>query len=620
MKKLFYPPYREYVIIVLVIAGALLTAFLPFLRAVLMGVALVASLPTAWEGGRALLKKTISIDTFNSFALAVSFGTGEVYSAAFIVLMLAIARLLDWYTQEGTRNATEELLKLKPLTAKLALDDSIRDIPVDDVRLGDILAVGEGAHIPVDGMVVFGEAFVNESAVSGESDLIKKILGDHVMAGTLNESGTLKIRAVHSAKDSTVERMVALMKEAVKNKSHSEKLADQFAKIFLPFVLVCGVAVYFFTHNISMVAALFLVACADDMAVAIPLAMTAAIGNAAKRGVIIKGGAWLDTIGKVSTFVIDKTGTLTYGNFAVSNVSLEEGVEVQHFWRNVAIAEKFSEHPVGRALMSAALTHVKEMPDADEFNAYKGAGVRARWHGEDIAVGNEEIFKEIGLSLPPEANRRWQEERRARGGTTVAVLFNKKFVGWVSVEDVPRPEAKESIEALRHLGITNIVMFTGDDEATARRVAHAIGIQDVRASMKPADKLRALEELAKTGLVCMVGDGINDAPSLARADVGIAMGKGGTAVAVEAADIVVLTDNLSHIPEIVDLGRRTTKVIRGDMIIWLVSNIVGFALVLTGVAGPARAAFYNFFTDFFPLINSALLFRQRKTVVRENIH
>lgn len=614
---LFRKPGQEYAMIFCAAVALGISFFLPstlLFSRVLGIVAIILSLPTLWRTLVALVARSITIDTFNVVALAASIGTGEIRSALFIILMLSSASILDFYTESRSQAAIEALLALKPLKASRENDKGeIEEIDVDAVRTGDELVVTGGSRIPVDGVVIFGRSEVNESSVSGESQLVHKTIGDAVTSATLNESSVLKIRATRVGKDSTIERMVALVREAAKHKSRSEKLADRFAAIFLPIVLAAAAVTYGVTHNVQMTVALFLVACADDMAVAIPLAMAASIGRAAKRGVVVKGGAWLDILGKVKTVVIDKTGTLTYGTLALRDVTLAPGVDENEFWRSVGIAEKFSEHPVGRLMFREALHRTHTIPDPEDFTLHAGEGVHARSQGHDIVIGNEELCAVYQVSLSDFASRAVTLFRDTYQGTSFFIAIDGNIIGVVAVADAPRSDAQSSIASLQHMGI-GVIMFTGDTQEVAEAVSKKLNITNVHASLKPEDKLRELEKLLSADPVCMVGDGINDAPALARADVSVAMGSGGTAVAVETADIVVLSDNLSRLPEMVLLGRDTTKVIHTDMLIWLASNVVGFTLVLTGVAGPVLAAFYNFATDFFPLINSMRLFRDKLTL------
>jgi len=608
-KRFISPILRDYLLIVLIILVLGADFLFQGIRFILFSVALIGALPTVRSALRSLMQRRISIDMFNLTGLALSFITMEIRPAAFIVLMLTFARLLNSYTGSRARQAIEELLKLKPPKTIREQNGQLREIPVDNVKEGDIIVVKSGSRIPIDGIVVFGNALVNESSVSGESIPIQRIVGDNVLSSTLIESGVLKIQAKKVGKDSTIEQIVALMREAAKHKSPPEKLADKFASIFLPILAVGGIITYLVTHNTSMTISLFLVACADDMAVAIPLAITASLGKAAKRGVIIKGGEWLEVLGRTKILIFDKTGTITYGKLTIHDVHIEPGITEDNFWRFVAIAEKFSEHPIGKAVFRKAAESFPQVPNPDEFYVHKGSGIIVRYGKEKIVIGNESILSELGIPLTDELKTKIKKERLGHRQTTFLVFLNNKFAGLITVADVPRAEANESIKTLKNIGIKRTIMFTGDNEEVATEISKMLGIEEFYASMTPEEKLRKLEELEKNGPVGMVGDGINDAPALARADVGIAMGAGGTAVAIEAADIIITTDNLSRISDMMILSKKTSSIIRSDMVLWLFSNLIGFTLVFTGIAGPAFAAFYNFIADFFPLFNSSRLFR-----------
>lgn len=604
-------PYREYIIDLLVALSLLVDFVHPGEFWFLVVASSIGAIPNLLAAGKSLYKGKISIDVFNFFAVLISFLTGEYRSFAFIVLMLSFARLLDWKTSSETSNAIEELLKLKPSRATRMQGDTAEEINIDDIKEGDILMIKNGERVPVDGLITYGSGFFNEASVTGESKPIEKFTGDMILGLTLNESGAVKMRAVRVGKDSTIDKMIRLVSDASKNKSRGEKLADRFAEIFLPVVALVGVVVFAITKDIKMVAAIFLVACADDIAVSIPLAMTAAIGNAAKRGVIVKGGEWLDALSRINTLVFDKTGTLTYGMLSVTDVSIEPWMDKDRFWQLVAVCEKFSEHSIGRALFHEAVRHNLIIPDPVSFKVYRGAGVVAESEaGAVVAIGDEKIFTELNIPLPEKVRSDIDRKRSSLRQTSFIVLVDNKYAGIITVSDNPRLESINSIKELKKLGIKRVIMLTGDSKEIAEDVANSLGITEVRSSMTPETKVKMLEELLDHEVVGMVGDGINDAPSLARADVGIAMGNGGTAVAVEAADVVILTDDLSRIPEVIILGRQTMMVIRSNTILWFLTNLLGFGLVFAGIMGPAIAAFYNFFTDFLPLINSSRLFKR----------
>lgn len=608
-KKVFQPPLREYTIAVFVLIGLFLDYFLGFKNALLV-IAAIGSIIPLIKGVLPITKGKITIDTFNAFALMITFITREFRSSAFIILMLMFAYILDWHLIQRKNMAINRLMKLKPLKAFVEKGELIEEIKTEDIKPGDILVVEEGLQIPTDGTVIFGEALVNESIITGESMPVKKIIADNVFGSTVNMNGTIKIKATRVGKDSTIERIAGLINEASKHKSRSEKIADRFAKIFLPAVLAVGAVTYLITHNILYVASLFLIACADDMAVAIPLAVTAALGKAAKRGVVIKGGEWLDVLSGVKTIVIDKTGTLTYGDLHVAKTIIKDNIPEKNFWTFVGIAEKLSAHPAGRAIYGEAINHAGNVPDPEFFTAIKGAGASAAYKSHKIIIGNADVLSAIKIPKNSVLLREINDLSRKENMPVDIVILDSKVIGYILVRDIPRAEAKESIGKLKEIGIEKITMFTGDAKNIADQIGKELGISDIKPGMKPEDKLTELEKLiSKDGKLAMVGDGINDTPALMRADIGIAMGGAGTEVVMETADAIIFTDKLNLLPEMILLGRKTMSVIRGDMLIWLLTNIIGFALVFLGLVNPALAAFYNFATDFFPLINSSRLFR-----------
>lgn len=600
------------IIMLLAAAGADYLWHVPYVLPVAV---VVGAIPTLYEGivGAALRDRRITLDTFNSFAIIAALGTEETYSSAFIVLMLACAGILEWWTARRSNMAVATLLALQPHTAVRERDGVIEEVPTEKVHTDDILLVRNGSHVPVDAVVIGGDAMIDASSMTGESLPVRATVGDAVWGGTVAVAGQLRIRATAVGKDTTIARMAALIDQASANKARVVTIADRFAGFFLPFVLVLGGVAYAVTGDMQTTIALFLVSCADDIAVSIPLAMTAALGYAAHRGVVIKGGKWLDALSRVRCCVLDKTGTLTYGALAVHDTVIAPGTNPAAFWRAVAIAEKFSEHPVARALYDHAVTHGgHDAPDPAAFDAIKGSGVVVEDDGRRIAIGDADIVARYATDDAVGVAARLEERNRTAGGTTVAVIVDGVWQGFVTVTDTVRNDAASALTALRAAGVSRIVMFTGDQPVTAQAVGATLGVDDVRAQMTPEGKMTALADLTAHDMTMMVGDGVNDAPALARADVGVAMGVRGTSVAIETADVVILTDRMMALPEMIRLGRRTMSVVRWNIGIWVVTNMVGFVLVLTGVFGPVAAAAYNFATDFLPLANAARLFLRTK--------
>ncbi len=603
-------PVHQYIGVGVIGSVLLLHFIFPGIDTYVLGFSIVGAVPLLIRSIRDLWNRSITIDVFNLVAIGISIATREVSSAAFIVLMILSADILEWHTGKRTQDAIATLLKLKPQRVTRCRGNDCEAVHPDKISVGDIILTKTGEQIGVDGVVGQGRALVNEALVTGESLPAEKTPGSRVIMSTVLDTGYLKIKATHVGKDSTLERMAELMRSAALNKSKPERLADRFASVFLPVVILFGIGVYLITRDIRMTSALFLVACADDMAVAIPLAMTASLGYAARRGVVIKGGSWLATLANVQTLVLDKTGTLTFGNFRLESLEKLQSISDEELWRIIAITEKFSEHPIGRALYAIAHKRTGEVIDPDSVQIRTGAGVIVREGVHAYGVGDERLLDELRVLDVASVRSALQAFSDRSMGTVVAVVRDGVAVALVSLADTPRTEAIESLQAIRSSGVTDIQMFTGDVERVAQRVGQQLGIDHVHAKMNPEQKLRQLAAIQRRP-VAMVGDGVNDAPALAQADVGIAMGRGGTAIASEAADVIILNDNLSRIHEMITLGKRTMSVIHWDIGIWALSNFVGFVLVLTGVAGPAFAAFYNFITDFFPLINSSRLFRMK---------
>lgn len=616
VQRILMAPTRDWIIIGVILVGwgilsVVRTFQIPFLILTIVG-----ALPTLWDAARDLRRtRKITINSFNSVALLGAFLATSAESAAFIVLMLTSARLLEWRTQRRTERAIEAMLTLRPKTAQLSRPSGVVEVSIGKVRRGDHVVVSQGGSIPVDGVIISGAALIDESSVTGESIPLHRARGDHVMSGTSITTGAVTFRAERVGRNSTVERLILLLKQAQANASTPEKIADRFARWFLPIVLLLAVGVGLANHAVTAAIAILLVACADDMAVAIPLAMSASIGAAARRGIIVKGGAVFDTLRQVKTMVFDKTGTLTYGQFIVSEIRIfDHHISEKKLWTMVGMAEKFSEHPVGRSILREAQSRVMHIPDPDSVRVVAGAGIIATQKGSTVAVGGPELLKVMHITPTKQ-----QKEQLRAWGTSVGrgvfvVIYGKAIVGMMVFRDQPRTEARAVIHQLRTLGIQRIVMLTGDAAPIAQQIAEGLGISEVHAELTPQDKVRIIKTLKQQGPIAMVGDGINDAPALALAEVGIAMGKHGAAVTVEAADVVILNDDLRRLPEAVHLAQRTMRTISLDILIWVVSNLLGFGLVFLRLIGPELAAAYNFVTDFFPLLNSARLFKYHRVI------
>ncbi len=616
MSSLRFIFYLDIVIITLTaifLAGGLFAAFyeIPFWHTLNVALAVVGSVPTFIVAARALLKLTITIDVFSSVALgAALYFSPDIRSAQYIILMLTFARLVDYFTQARAKRAIGALLDLKPKSARVQRGEAETHIPLEEVRVGDIVVVESGEKIPIDGVVEKGDGLVNESPLSGESHQIYKRFKDKVYASTINESGLLYVRTEKTGKDTTFAKIIELVESAQASKAPTQRIADTFAAWFLPATLLVVGSVWYFTGDITMSIALLLVICADEIAVATPIAIVAGIAQAARAGVIIKGGVHLENLSHITTIVLDKSGTLTYGKQDISFIRTFWGTTEDALFSFAATAEKHSEHPLARTLLAYARKRNIPYVTPDSFENVQGEGVKAGHKGKTIFVGNARFIADNNIHIQDVVQKHIAEES-ALGATPVIVGYDSKVIGVISITDALRVSAKDAIRKLHGLGIKKIIMMTGDNKEVAKQVADFLGIDEWHAEMLPEDKYKRVKALADAGeKVLMVGDGVNDAPALSAAHVGVAMGAIGADAAIEAADIALMNDNIERLPELIGLSRRVMGAIHGNIGLWIGSNTIGMALVFMGMVGPVGAALFNFLTDFIPLGNSLRLFKK----------
>jgi len=569
-----------------------------------IGGALLGTAPVIWGALRNIIHgEWASMDMLASVALAFSLWSQEWVSSVFIALMLSAARLLSILTESRTESSIGSLLKLRPSIAKVEREGRIETVPTAQLSIGDVVVVDAGDRVPVDGVVIKGEAAIDESSLTGESLPVDKEKDSPVFSSTLVSSGSIYIRAEKIGKDTTLEKIIELVKSSQKSRPKIYTLGERFGKIYLVSILVAAGTLLFITHNTALVLAVVLVVCADDVAIAIPLAFLGAIGSSAKRGVIVKGGAYLEALARAEIFVFDKTGTLTKGALTVSGIYPALGYSEEEVLQYSAIASRTSKHPLSRAIVSYAQKKGLKELFPETSHSVGGKGVIATYQNSALLIGRMAFLEFEGVSISDavrdEANRLGDE-----GKSISLTAHNGAVLGIIALEDEIKHEAKDALLALRKLGAARIVMLTGDNEHVARVVSEELGITEFYAGLLPEDKVTRIQELLKDGEVVMVGDGVNDAAALSTATVGIAMGAIGYDAAIESAHIVLMTDNLARLSETVELSRRVQHIAVEDFWIWGATNIFGLALVFLGVIGPAGAAAYNFLSDFFPLGNS----------------
>ncbi len=584
------------------------------IQSLLVIVSVIATLPVIWSAIKSVMEKQVSVDLLASIALAASFIAKQWGSAVFINLMLTSARIFGDYTESKARAAIEGLLKLRPEKIKVKRGSNIVEIHISEVKIGDLVFIETGERIPVDGEIIHGEASIDQSSLTGESIPVTKTVGDKVLSSTMNVSGSLVVRTDKIGKDTTLEKIIALVDESQKQKSSIRTVADKFAGWYIGLAFVGAVLLYVLYRDMNLVLAVLLVVCADDIAVAVPLAFYSSIGYAARRGVIIKGGKFLEGLTKIKTVIVDKTGTLTLGKLKVVEIIPLDGEKTEKVVSIAASADFFSEHPSAKAIIHYAKQKEISFKKPDSFQEKPGHGITAICGSEKYSSGNPKFFKELGIEISSEADKIIKEFEN-KGFDVTLIGRGKKTAGLVVLADEIRPGAKAAIESMRNLGIKHWVMLTGDNERVASRVAAELNIGEFHANLLPEDKVDFVKKhLQKFPSTAMIGDGVNDAASLALADVGIAMGAIGSDAAIEAADVALMKDDISELPEIVELGRYTMKIARQDFIIWTITNGIGLILVFARVIGPEGAAAYNFITDFFPLMNSIRLFNLHRSL------
>ncbi len=582
--------------------------------------ALAAILFGGWQrflaGFRDAARRKVTVNVFVTVALSVTIAAGEYLPAAVIILIMAVVGALESYTLDSTRRSIRGLLDLTPQMANVRRGDEEVPVPVAELQHGDIVVVRPGERIPVDGVVTAGAAAVNQAPITGESMPVEKFKGHKVFAGTMDEDGRLEIQTIKIGADTTLARIVHLVEEAQESKAPILGVADRFTVWFLPIVLVLSVIGYLTSGDVKVAVAILLVACPCAFAIATPSAVAAGIANMARRAVLIKGGIFFEIAGSIDALVVDKTGTLTLGRPKVLEVISGDGVPEDEVLTLAAIAEKYSEHPLAKAVMALAGERALAVPDPDDFRNEAGKGIVSSRDGREIVVGKEAFLRERGIVIPGRIERA-AAEQAGLGRTAILVARDREAVGLLSIADEVRAETVGAIAALKSLGVGKIIMLTGDNSKIAQAVAAQIGVDEFRAELLPADKQRAIKELKSDGrTVAMVGDGINDAPALALADVGIVMGGTGADVAIEAADVTLMDGNLSRLVEFVQMSRKVLRRIKLNIFFSIIYNVIGLTLALLGHVTPVMAVIFQEAGCITVVLSSTLLLWARVPAVK----
>jgi Cd2+/Zn2+-exporting ATPase len=544
-------------------------------------------------GFKDIFRRKITVNVFVVVALIATIAIGEFRAAAIVVFIMSVAGALESYTLGKTRSSIRDLLDLAPKMVTIRRGQEEVTILADDVVVGDVVIVRPGGRIAVDGVVIAGASSVNQAPITGESMPVEKFKGSEVFSGTLNETGRLEIKTTKAGNDTTLARIVHLVEQAQAAKAPIQTIADRFTVWFLPTVLVVAAIGFLTSGDVEVAVSVLLVACPCAFAIATPTAVTAGISNMARRAVLIKGGVFLELARKIDTLLMDKTGTFTFGRPKVVGVIAFDGRSENDVLQMAAIAEKYSEHPLARSVMTLAKERGIETADPDEFNIEPGMGVKARYNNKDIFVGKEDFLRSEGITIDAGIEQMIKEQTH-QGKTVVLVADDKCPAGLIAIADEIRPQTHQAIASLRAMGIKNITMLTGDNHRVAASVAEQIGVDDFQAELLPEDKLRFVEKLQSDGqIVGMIGDGINDAPALALADVGIAMGTAGTDVAIETADVTLMNDDLLRVVEFMGMSKKVLLRIKLNIFFSIIYNVVGLGLACFGMLSPVLAVIFQ---------------------------
>src|SRR5215210_128161 len=547
----------------------------------------------------------IGTEIFITLATLIALIGGEYTAGAIIMVIILIAEFIADLNTERARASIKALIGSVPQQALVRREGREEMVPVSELRVGDIVIVRAGEKIPVDGIVRHGHASVDQAPITGESVPVEKAPGGPVFAGTVVDLGALDIETEKVGGDTMFSRIVALVETAEEHKAPVQRLADQVAAWLIPVVFVFLLAVYFATHDLRKIITLLIFTSPAELGLATPLVMIAAIARAARAGILLKGGVYLEQLAKVDLVAFDKTGTLTIGHPEVVSVEPTEGISKEELLRLAAGAERRSSHPLAKAVVRRAEQEGVKTPEPAKFEVLRGQGIRAELEGRTVLVGKPALLKEHGVEVPV-ANA-------AEARSTVYVAADGKLLGAIYLADPPRPNAREAIARLKRSGIRQVVMLTGDNSAIAQRIGAELGVDRVEADLLPDQKVEVVRRLqGERHRVAMVGDGINDAPALAAADVGIAMGVAGTQAAIEAADVALMTDDLGKIVEARVIAARAYRTIKENLIFGVgVVHVLGITAALLGFIGPIQAAVIHLGPDILVFLNSVKLLRIR---------
>ena len=555
---------------------------------------------------RLIREKWISSALLIAIAMVASLLIGEIFAAGEVAWIMALGALLEDWTVERAKKGLRNLINLTPQTGRRIRDGVVEVIPVDDIELGDTLRILPGESVPVDGEIISGTSSLDQSIMTGESLPVDKEVGDEVFCGTMNMYGAIDIKATSLGENSSLQKLIDLVKAADEKQAPTQRIADKWATWLVPVALIIAIVAWLATGNIERGVTVLVVFCPCALILATPTAIMAAIGQATKYGVLIKSGEALETLGGLNTLVFDKTGTLTYGNLEVSDViSVRKDLTDLDLLKITASCEKLSEHPLAKAVVNNAMEVEIDIEEPKDFKMYPGKGVTCNNSYGHVYAGNSKFLSEnnVDLNIDTQLNKLKNE-----GKASIIVALDGEVIGLIGLSDVIREDSKKMIDSLHELG-TETVLLTGDNTETANYFASQVGIGKVYGNLLPEEKLSWIEKFKSEGKkVCMIGDGVNDAPALKTADVSVAMGSVGSDVAIEAADIALLGDDIGKIPYLKKLSNSTLFTIKANIIISMTINAAAIVCSVLGLLNPVTGAIVHNAGSCLVVLNAALLY------------
>jgi Cd2+/Zn2+-exporting ATPase len=566
----------------------------------------INGLPIIWGAIKGLAERSVNVDELVSLAIVASLIQGEFLAAAVVSFVMTIGGLIERATSDSARKAIQSLIRISPQTAVVLDGDKESTVPIGDLAIGDHILVKPGERIPVDAVIVSGVSAVDESIMTGESMPVDKRTGDAILAGTLNYNGVLIAKALKVGCDTTLGKIIKLVSEAELYRPRTVRVIDRYARWFTPVILLCAAVTWVFTGDISRAIAVLIVGCPCALILAAPTATVAALGRAAKAGILVKGGQYLEQAASIKAVLFDKTGTLTLGEPRVVEITCSEGLTREEVLSCAASAEQHCTHPLARAIIKAA--HYAKVAVSGAQNAFHeiGLGVRAMVNGSTIEVANASTC--AATAAFPLHLKKCVDNSIALGITPLVVFRDQRPVGLFGVTDKIRPAAASTIEAFKCLGIDSLAILSGDHEKSAERVARSVNIDKVYANLKPQDKVNVIKTYQSRNLPVMyVGDGINDAPALATSQIGVAMGAAGTDVALETADIALTHDDISKLPWLIRLSRRMLRIIKVNIMFGLIFNAGAVIAGGMGWLTPVMAAITHNIGSVLVVMTSASL-------------